>query len=115
MTTADFKSSDPRVLPVTSRHREDDASEYGETDGNFFNFFIQYNNKYINRSIAYIYIIFYIYRNLDCQVEERSGIEAQGLREERFRQGTRKVESDCRGVFRIRPGQLYAAHTVPQA
>lgn len=33
VTTADFKSSDPRVLPVTSRHREDDASEYGETDG----------------------------------------------------------------------------------
>ncbi|KYM98410.1 DNA-directed RNA polymerase II subunit RPB3 [Cyphomyrmex costatus] len=32
VTTADFKSSDPRVLPVTSRHREDDASEYGETD-----------------------------------------------------------------------------------
>ena len=33
VTTADFKSSDPRVLPGTSRHREDDASEYGETDG----------------------------------------------------------------------------------
>lgn len=36
VTTADFKSSDPRVLPVTSRHREDDASEYGETDGLYF-------------------------------------------------------------------------------
>ena len=33
VTTADLKSSDPRVVPVTSRHREDDASEYGETDG----------------------------------------------------------------------------------
>ena len=33
MTTADLKSSDPRVVPVTSRHREDEASEYGETDG----------------------------------------------------------------------------------
>jgi DNA-directed RNA polymerase II subunit RPB3 len=33
VTTADLKSSDPRVVPVTSRHREDEASEYGETDG----------------------------------------------------------------------------------
>lgn len=33
VTTADLKSSDPRVLPVTSRHRDDDASGYGETDG----------------------------------------------------------------------------------
>ncbi|XP_013794808.1 DNA-directed RNA polymerase II subunit RPB3-like [Limulus polyphemus] len=32
VTTADLKSSDPRVVPVTSRHREDDSSEYGETD-----------------------------------------------------------------------------------
>lgn len=40
VTTADLKSSDPRVLPVTSRHREDETSEYGETDGNnFFSFF----------------------------------------------------------------------------
>jgi RNA polymerase Rpb3/RpoA insert domain. len=33
VTTADLKSSDPRVVPVTSRHREDEASEYGEADG----------------------------------------------------------------------------------
>lgn len=32
VTTADLKSSDPRVLPVTSKHRDDDSSEYGETD-----------------------------------------------------------------------------------
>ncbi|XP_067127675.1 DNA-directed RNA polymerase II subunit RPB3 [Centruroides vittatus] len=32
VTTADLKSSDSRVVPVTSRHREDDTSEYGETD-----------------------------------------------------------------------------------
>ncbi|KAG8037109.1 hypothetical protein G9C98_004431 [Cotesia typhae] len=32
VTTADLKSSDPRVMPVTSKHREDDANEYGETD-----------------------------------------------------------------------------------
>lgn len=31
VTTADLKSSDSRVLPVTSRHREDDDNEYGET------------------------------------------------------------------------------------
>lgn len=40
VTTADFKSSDPRVLPVTSRHREDDASEYGETDGLYLLFHV---------------------------------------------------------------------------
>lgn len=33
ITTADLKSSDARVIPVTSRHREDEASEYGESDG----------------------------------------------------------------------------------
>ena len=33
VTTADLKSSDPHVIPVTSRHREDEASEYGESDG----------------------------------------------------------------------------------
>lgn len=32
VTTADLKSSDPRVLPVTSKHRDDESSEYGETD-----------------------------------------------------------------------------------
>jgi len=32
VTTADMKSSDPKVVPVTSRHREDDTSEYCETD-----------------------------------------------------------------------------------
>ncbi|XP_068248548.1 DNA-directed RNA polymerase II subunit RPB3 isoform X1 [Palaemon carinicauda] len=32
VTTADLKSEDGRVIPVTSRHREDEASEYGESD-----------------------------------------------------------------------------------
>ncbi|GAB6020782.1 DNA-directed RNA polymerase II subunit RPB3 [Chamberlinius hualienensis] len=32
VTTADLKSSDARVVPVTSRNREDEANEYGETD-----------------------------------------------------------------------------------
>lgn len=32
VTTADLKSSDPRVLPVTSKHRDDESSEYGDTD-----------------------------------------------------------------------------------
>lgn len=32
ITTADLKSSDPRVVPVTSRHREDDQAEYGDSD-----------------------------------------------------------------------------------
>ncbi|XP_071447775.1 DNA-directed RNA polymerase II subunit RPB3 [Hetaerina americana] len=32
VTTADLKSSDARVVPVTSRNRGEDASEYGETD-----------------------------------------------------------------------------------
>jgi DNA-directed RNA polymerase alpha subunit len=35
VTTADLKSSEHRVVPVTSRHREDDANDYGETDGLF--------------------------------------------------------------------------------
>lgn len=30
VTTADLKSSDVRVLPVTARNREDDDNEYGE-------------------------------------------------------------------------------------
>ena len=32
VTTADLKSSDPRVLPATSKHRDDDSAEYGDTD-----------------------------------------------------------------------------------
>nr|CAG4644104.1 EOG090X0989 [Lepidurus arcticus] len=32
VTTADLKSSDPRVVPITSRHKEDDTTDYGETD-----------------------------------------------------------------------------------
>lgn len=36
VSTADLKSSDARVVPVTSRHREDDGNEYGETDGEFY-------------------------------------------------------------------------------
>lgn len=31
VTTADLKSSDSRVIPVTSRHREDEDNEYGES------------------------------------------------------------------------------------
>lgn len=31
VTTADLKSSDSRVLPVTSRHRDDEDNEYGES------------------------------------------------------------------------------------
>lgn len=33
VSTADLKSSEQRVVPVTSKHRDDDANEYGETDG----------------------------------------------------------------------------------
>jgi len=32
VTTADLVSTDPRVVPITSRNREDEAPEYGETD-----------------------------------------------------------------------------------
>ncbi|XP_054717866.1 DNA-directed RNA polymerase II subunit RPB3-like [Uloborus diversus] len=32
VTTADLKSSDPKVVPVTSRHRDGNMSEYGEND-----------------------------------------------------------------------------------
>lgn len=32
VTTADLKSSDARVLPVTSRHRDDEDNEYGESN-----------------------------------------------------------------------------------
>ena len=33
VTTADLVSSDPKVIPVTSRRRDDEASDYGESDG----------------------------------------------------------------------------------
>lgn len=33
VTSADLKSSDAHVVPVTSRNRDADATEYGETDG----------------------------------------------------------------------------------
>lgn len=33
VTTADLESNDQRVRPVTSRNRDDETSEYGETDG----------------------------------------------------------------------------------
>ena len=36
VTTADLKTSDSRVVPVTSRHRDDDANEYGDTDGKVY-------------------------------------------------------------------------------
>ncbi|XP_066598533.1 DNA-directed RNA polymerase II subunit RPB3 [Prorops nasuta] len=32
VTTADFKSSNPKVLPVTSKPKEDEANEYGEAE-----------------------------------------------------------------------------------
>lgn len=32
VTTADLKSSDPRVIPATSKHRDDESSEYEEND-----------------------------------------------------------------------------------
>ena len=35
MTSADLKSSDAHVVPVTSRNRDADATEYGETEGLF--------------------------------------------------------------------------------
>lgn len=35
VTTADLESNDQRVRPVTSRNRDDETSEYGETDGQF--------------------------------------------------------------------------------
>ena len=32
VTTDDFKSAEPKVIPVTSRGREEDSNEYGESD-----------------------------------------------------------------------------------
>lgn len=32
VTTNDFKSAEPKVVPVTSRGREDDSNDYGEND-----------------------------------------------------------------------------------
>ncbi|KAL3281135.1 hypothetical protein HHI36_004357 [Cryptolaemus montrouzieri] len=32
VTTADLKTSDPRVVPATSKHRDEESTEYGESD-----------------------------------------------------------------------------------
>lgn len=37
VTSADLRSSDPRVVPVTSRGRDDDSHEYDQQDGNIIN------------------------------------------------------------------------------
>jgi len=74
VTTADFKSSDPRVLPVTSRHREDDASEYGETDGlySFFYMTIMVNIKELKELQ---WLCLESSRDFDSETKKRTGIE----------------------------------------
>lgn len=77
VTTADLRSSDPRVVPVTSRHREDEASEYGETDGEVL------SSSGPSAFMITLSTLLYCYRNPARQITQGSGAEDEGLRQKR--------------------------------
>lgn len=59
VTSADLKTSDAHVVPVTSRNRDADATEYGETDGECYNCSLN-DHQYFQFSPGITYKTFFL-------------------------------------------------------
>jgi len=91
VTTADLKSVDPRVVPVTNKKdQETEYGEYGDNDGTQWIFIIH----------SYSSII-YLNRYSHRQIEEGPGAETESLCKERIWKRARKMESHGWSQLRV--------------
>jgi len=89
VTSADLKSSDDKVVPVTSKGQEEDAHEYEEQKGNFrchrrYNHCMHLKNYNFFKH-CYIYFVVGICRHIDYQIEKRTRAKIEGVCKKRFR------------------------------